>query len=393
MAGTQAEKAVLLVIAIATSFFSGFLLNTTLPGSEEDVPTPSLSSQTQRAAIMRYTEALGYIEERGMFSTPVGSPQDMVTASLKAYLSQKDPYSDFLSPDEFVKFKAAGSQRRGGIGLDIQKRPDGSVICYPLPSGPAAVAGIQPGNKLLAIDGVPVGEKSLPAIVALAMGEAGTDVVIEYVNSSGITVRVTLTRSFQTALPAVSTYTFRSAQIIKLSYFTPHTRKELHHLLSTWSKSDPIVIDLRDCGGGDFHAAVDSAMLFLSHGDPIVSVSGRSGVESYASTLRQNYFTQPVFLWQNGSTASAAEIFIAALTENGRGTSVGKTSAGKGTRQDIIELHSGGALILTMGYLVTPRKVHFDGKGLLPMRWVEAEADDTGAFFDQTDFNERGLIK
>ena len=89
MAGTQAEKAVLLVIAIATSFFSGFLLNTTLPGSEEDVPTPSLSSQTQGAAIMRYTEALGYIEERGMFSTPVGSPQDMVTASLKAYLSQK----------------------------------------------------------------------------------------------------------------------------------------------------------------------------------------------------------------------------------------------------------------------------------------------------------------
>ena len=70
MTGTQAEKAVLLVIAIATSFFSGFLLNTTLPGSEEDVPTPSLSSQTQGAAIMRYTEALGYIEERGMFSTP-----------------------------------------------------------------------------------------------------------------------------------------------------------------------------------------------------------------------------------------------------------------------------------------------------------------------------------
>jgi carboxyl-terminal processing protease len=391
MSGIEVEKAALLGLALGMSFLSGYLLNINLPWAEEDAPTALLSSRMEGGAIKRYTEALGYIEEHSMFPTPVESPQEIVAASLKAYLSQKDPYSDFLSPEELVKFRAAGSQRSGGIGLDIQKQRDGSVFCYPLPNGPAASGGIRPGNRLLAIDGTSVAEKSLPAIVALASGEAGTDVVIEYVSNSGIKTRVTLTRSVKSA-PAVSAYTFRSARIISLPYFTPNTRRELLSLLSNWSKNEPIIIDLRNCGGGDFHAAVDSAMLFLSHGDPIVSVNRRSGTESYVSTLSQRHIEQPVFLWQDGFTASAGEIFISALTDNGRAISAGKTTAGKGTRQDIIELQSGGALILTMGYLITPNKVRFDGKGLLPMRWVEADAGDTRAFFDKTDFDEQGVM-
>jgi carboxyl-terminal processing protease len=232
-------------------------------------------------------------------------------------------------------------------------------------------------------------ETSLPAIVALASGEAGTDVVIDYLGGSGANKRVTITRSLQPA-PAVSIYTFRSARIIKLPYFTADTRRELLYLLSSWNKSEPVIIDLRSCGGGDFHAAVDAAMLFLKYGDPIVSVSRRSGTESYSSTLSQKHIEQPVFLWQDSFTASAAEIFIAALTDNDRAISVGKTTAGKGTRQDIIELQSGGALILTMGYLLTPRKANIDGEGLAPMRRIDAAAGDTGAFFGKTNLmNER----
>jgi carboxyl-terminal processing protease len=91
-----------------------------------------------------------------------------------------------------------------------------------------------------------------------------------------------------------------------------------------------------------------------------------------------------VFLWQDEFTASAAEIFIAALTENARGTSVGRTTAGKGTRQDIINLQDGSALILTTGYLITPHGMRFEGKGLTPMRPVEESANDMEAFLNKT---------
>jgi carboxyl-terminal processing protease len=91
-----------------------------------------------------------------------------------------------------------------------------------------------------------------------------------------------------------------------------------------------------------------------------------------------------VFLWQDEFTASAAEIFVAALTENVRGTSIGRTSAGKGTRQDIIELQDGAALLITTGYLITPRGVQFDGQGLAPMYPVKEGEHDTDAFFNKT---------
>jgi carboxyl-terminal processing protease len=382
MAQPYVDKGIILLIMTA-SFLTGYLFRITLPWSEEDMSAGLSTSQEDEYAMHRYTEAMRYIEERAIFSIPVKSSQDIVTSSLKAYLAQQDPYSDFLSPEEFVEFRAAGSHRHAGIGLDIEKRRDGSVICYPLPNGPSALAGIMPGDRLLAVDGISVQGKSLPTIIALAAGRVGTEVVVEIKSLSATNRQVTITRSMLAA-PALSQYIFRSTRIIKLSYFTPDTKSDLYDLLSDWRKSDPIIIDLRGSGGGDFYAAVDSAMLFLMQGDAIVSVSGRTGVQAYASTLPKQSFTQQVFLWQDEFTASAAEIFIAALIENGRGTSVGRTTAGKGTRQDIIELQDGSALVLTTGYLSTPRSVQFDGRGLSPMHQIEAGMSTTETFFDKT---------
>jgi carboxyl-terminal processing protease len=371
------------LLVVAAAFLGGYLFKTILPWPDEDMPANAQRPQVNQPAISRYAEALAHIEQRAVFSTPVGDLQDMVAASLKTYLAKKDPYSDFLTRQEYAKFKAAGSEYYAGIGLDIEKRRNGDIICYPLPNGSAAMAGIKPGERLLAVDGVSTQGKSLPAVVALAIGKAGTTVGVELADPSGNRRQVTVSRS-TIAGPAVSEYTFRSARIIKLANFTPSTRQELDYLVSNWHKSDPIVIDLRGCGGGDFYAAVNSAMLFLKKGEPIVSVSGRSGTRSYSATVARQPPAQRVFLWQDEFTASAAEIFIAALTDNARGTSIGRTTAGKGTRQDIIELTDGGVLVLTTGYLITPHGVRFEGTGLAPMRPVEGSTDDTEAFLNKT---------
>ena len=116
-------------------------------------------------------------------------------------------------------------------------------------------------------------------------------------------------------------------------------------------------------------------MLFLRRGEPIVSVSRRAGTQRYASTIDGPAFAQRVFVWQDEHTASAAELFIGALTDNDRATSIGRTSAGKGSRQDIVPLRDGSALILTTGYLSTPHGLRFDGRGLTPQRPVAASAD------------------
>jgi carboxyl-terminal processing protease len=261
-----------------------------------------------------------------MFPTPVEPPLDLVALSVKAYLVQKDPFSDFLTAEEYTQFRKTGNPRYAGIGLDIEKQRNGTIIGYPLQNGPAAQAGITPGDQLLAIDGIPLQQKSLPAIAALVAGEPGATVVVEFSNPSGVRRQVSIIRA-PLGAPAVSEYTFRSARIIKLPYFTPDTSRELHHLLSRWSSKAPIIIDLRGCGGGDFYAAVDSAMLFLEQGKTIGGVRDRSGLRSYSSTMPRKPPSNPVFIWQDEHTASAAEIFIAALTENGRAISVGRISS------------------------------------------------------------------
>jgi carboxyl-terminal processing protease len=372
------------ILTLVAAFLGGYLFSSLLPGQKEaDAPASAKPSQINEPAIRRFAEALAHIERDAMFSPPVGDPQEIMASSLKAYLGQKDPYSDFLTREEYAKFMEASRGEHAGIGLDIEKRRNGDIICYPIPNGPAARAGIKPGELLLSLDGVVTRGKSLPAIVAMAAGQQGIPVVAELENSSGGRRQVSITRAKFSA-QAVSEYTLRSRGIIRLASFTPNTRQELDYLVSKQRKHDFIIIDLRGCGGGDFYAAVDSAMIFLPKGDEIVSVSGRAGTQAYSATISHQPPAQRIFLWQDEFTASAAEIFIAALTDNDRGISVGTTTAGKGTRQDIIKLQDGAALILTTGYLLTPRGIRFDGSGLKPMHRVEGNATDEDAFLSKT---------
>jgi carboxyl-terminal processing protease len=332
-------------------------------------------------ALQLFSEAITHIQRQAVFGGP-SDRQGIVAAALRAFLAERDPYSAFLTREEYKKFTEINDPSYAGIGLEIEKRRDGSVVCYPLADGPAARAGIRAGDRLIAIDGIPARGKPLPSLVALAAGRRGTEVTVETERASGGRARFTLART-AISPPTLSTISYGAARVIRISTFTPDTRQALKFLISSWHRSDPIVIDLRSCGGGDFHAAVDAAMLFLRKGQTIVSVRGREGIRVYTSTIDRRPPSQLVFLWQDEATASAAEVFIGALTENARATSIGKTSAGKGTKQDIIELSGGAALFLTTGVMLTPEGKQFDGHGLEPMQPIAGDGAETRAYLEK----------
>ena len=338
----------------------------------------SEGQHAEDGALQLFSEAITHIQREALFGGP-NDREEIVAAALRAFLAERDPYSAFLTREEYKKFTEINEQSYAGVGLEIMKRRDGNVICYPLANGPAASAGIRAGDRLIAIDGIPAQAKALPSLVALAAGRPGTTVTVETERSSGDRVTFTLTRAAISAT-TISAVSYGSARVIRLSAFTPDTRQALEYLISNWHRSDPIIIDLRGCGGGDFHAAIDTAMLFLHKGETIVSLQERGGNRRYTSTINRQPPIQPVFLLQDGATASAAEVFIGALTENSRATSIGRTSAGKGTKQDIIELSGGAALFLTTGFTLTPQGKRFDGRGLEPMHPIAGDSSDTLAY-------------
>lgn len=325
-------------------------------------------------ALQLYAQALSLISTKAVFAR--GDPVQIVGETLGDYLSAQDPYSGFLTRDQYVAYLAVRNGHYSGIGADLERRHDGTTLFYPYPQGPAARAGIRSGEQLLAIDGQRVSGKPLALLAALATGQAGTQVRLQIADARGAVRELSVTRETLDAAP-VSDYTVGDMRVLKITDFTSSTLSDVKATLSRWDRNVPVIIDLRDCGGGDFYTAVDTAMLFLTSGMPIVSVIQRGLTQTYTSTTAGLALAQPVFLWQSEHTASAAELFIGALTDNGRAISVGRTSAGKGSRQDILPLGDGSALVLTTGYLVTPQGVRFDGQGLAPQRPVVDGATTT----------------
>jgi carboxyl-terminal processing protease len=310
-------------------------------------------------------EALEKLAQDGVFFPPESARDLAAAPTFKAYLLKKDPYADFLTPDEFAQFKKVREEEYAGIGMELERDRTGSIRCYPDPGGPAARAGVAAGDELIAMNGRPVQGSALPTLVALASGTPGSSLVIDIAKKDRRVKRLVIVRRHLNG-PSVVEKGYGTRTVVSIASFTPNTRQELEFLLANRRTADPLILDLRGNRGGDLNSAIDCAMLFLNAGDTVVSVRGKHDIHPYLSSTPGRPRPQPVYLWQDAGTASAAEVFIAALTENRRGTSIGKKTFGKGTKQDLAVLRSGSVLIFTTGYLLTPSATEIDGHGLAP---------------------------
>lgn len=344
-----------------------------LPQPEKNpAPVTQRSFGLDDKDILLYMEAIAKIRENASFLKADTTREQIVDESVRYYLFQKDPSSDYLSSEEYRKFKSAQDDRYVGIGMEIKRERDGRILCVPYAGGPAAQAGIAVGDELKTIDSIPVRGKSVFAVASIARGKPGTEVDFVVSTKDGREKPVKVRRSSVT-LDSVSLLQLGETRVIKISSFTRDTKEKLRRALRSWASGQPIVIDLRGNAGGDLHAAIDSAMLFLAKGKRIVSIETRNRPKSYDSNVAAENEISAVYLWQDEATASAAEVFIAALTENGRAVSIGKRTFGKGTMQDIIELSDGSAIVLTTGRLETPRGHSYDGDGLAPTHTISGD--------------------
>ena len=332
---------------------------------------PALS--TSHAADMAVDpDALETLRKQGVNFPPDGASPSTVTA-FKAYLRNKDAYADYLTRDELLRFRQVQQEKYAGIGLELERDSRGAIICYPDRQGPAGKAGVMAGDRLVAVDGLPIEGWALPSVVARAAGSAGSTLAIE-VDRGAARHRFSIIRT-QRLGPSVSAQRLGGRLTLRIASFTPNTRQELEFELLHLKPREALILDLRGNRGGDLHSAIDCAMLFLNKGEAVASVRRNDGVHPFVSAITGRWHGRTARLWQDAQTASAAEVFIAALTENNHGTSTGRKSFGKGTEQDLFVLGSGAALIVTTGFLVTPRGHDIDGRGIEPTMALPAGAE------------------
>jgi carboxyl-terminal processing protease len=284
-----------------------------------------------------------------------------------------DPYSRYVPPGE----ASAERERRIGEaspGLLLGAREDSIFVQGLDPDGPAEAAGVQPGDRLLAVDGEAVAHRRLEDVARALIGPPGSTVTLTFAGRRDRRRTVSLVRAL---LPPQTVFAEARGGLLllRITGFSSDTGQSLARALSLGLQdqvADPrrprgVVFDLRGNRGGLLRQAVTVAQTVLSAG--IVAVTaGRDPEAGHILRAEGQDLTGglPVVVIVDGRTASAAEIVAAALADQRRAVVVGSATLGKGLVQTISRLPDGGELFITWSRVLAPQGWPLQGLGVLP---------------------------
>lgn len=386
---THPTRTVSLIVRTINLVLIGLLTMILLIACSEKEPGESDASgktisQSQSGTPPVLKEALAIFRAQGLFFEGTIPAAVKDPAALNRFLKDNDPSAVFLTPEAFAAFQVSHKANYAGVGMEIERRESGEIVCFPMPGSPAQKAGIEKGDRIEAIDGQPAAGRSVYVVASWLMGVGGTRVSIRIAKKSGDRQRVDVIREpIQTH--SVTVESKSGLTIVKIHYFDSGTRRQMQYLLEELTPGTRLVLDLRDNPGGDLYKSIDAAMLFLEKGALITTIQSRNTDHPYRSTTAAFYSASPLLIWQNENTASAAEVFIAALTENGRAVSIGTTTYGKGTTQEVAEMSDGSAIVFTSGYLLTPKGRRYHQRGLMPSSALKSSAASNSVFLKESE--------
>lgn len=283
-----------------------------------------------------------------------------------------DPYTEYFDPEDFKAFVESVDGNLTGIGVYLDKVGDYITIVRPIRDTPAEAAGLRPGDRIVAADGVSLVGEPIEKAQQLVRGEPGTQVVLTIERpDEGRRFDVTITRAF-IHVPQVEYRMLEDGVgYLELVGFGQQAAEEFFAAVEDLKEegATSLVLDLRWNTGGWVAPALEIAGAFVPAGEPIMFEVGRNDRWVYRSTGQP--IGLPTAVLVGGFTASAAEILAGAIQDYGAGILVGTQTFGKGTVQELVDLPDGGALKVTTAEYLTGKERHVHGVGLTPDVVVE----------------------
>ena len=290
-----------------------------------------------------------------------------------------DPYSVFFTKTELRGFTMAlDGESFGGIGVVAAADPSGGFHADQVfDGGPAARAGVLPGDRLVSIDGTPADGLTPPALAALLRGVVGTTVRLE-IARAGVAepIRLALTRAAITPPDVSARLLDRSVGYVALRTFGPDAGDQVHAALRRLRAQGArsIVFDLRGNGGGYESSAVRVASAFVPAG-AIVATQANHGRRQVTAADGSADSPQPLVVLVDGDSASGSELVTAAIADHRLGTIVGTRTFGKGLVQTMFALPDGAAMKVTTARYFSPSGRDIDRIGITPDLVVSEPAD------------------
>ncbi len=299
------------------------------------------------------------------------------------YAATGDKHTSYMDPDEYRQANISLSGEYEGIGAWVDTSGDYVTIVSPMKGSPAEKAGLQPGDKIIAVDGQDVTGINPDLVVRKVLGPAGTKVRLTIQRGDQKPFDVVITRA-KITIPSVEGKMLAGGIAdVQLHTFGDKTTEELRATLKELMAQHPkgLILDLRNNGGGYLITAVEVASEFLPKDKVVLYEQYKDGsLKSYKTKGGGLATDIPMVVLVNEGTASAAEIVSGALQDYGRAVLVGTTTYGKGSVQNWIPLeHHQGAVRITVALWLTPKKRQISGKGLTPDFKMELTKDDLKA--------------
>ncbi len=275
--------------------------------------------------------------------------EDVFQTLMNSYARSIEPHTSYLSPRNADRFKTEMNLSLEGIGAVLQTVDDYTVIRSLVAGGPAdATKEIQAEDKIV---GVGQGEKNIVDIVGWRLddvvdkikGPKGTKVRLEIVRGEGANakhkiveiIRDKVRLEDRAAKSKVIEEQGQKIGVIEIPSFYDGLTSNVLVELDKLKKDDvsSIIIDLRDNGGGALKEANSLSGLFIDSGPTVQVRDARNRVNVLKDNDGKTYYDGPLVVLVNRYSASASEIFAAALQDYGRALVVGEQTFGKGTVQ------------------------------------------------------------
>ncbi|MFV3307201.1 S41 family peptidase [Pseudomonas sp. NY15181] len=297
--------------------------------------------------------------------------------AIKGMLSNLDPHSAYLGPEEFAELQESTSGEFGGLGIEVGSEDGFVKVISPIDDTPAAKAGIQPGDLIVKIDGKPTKGQSMNEAVDSMRGKAGSPITLTIVRGGGKPFDVELKRAVIKVKSVKSQMLEPGYGYLRITQFQVNTGEETVKALTSLRKENNgrlkgVVLDLRNNPGGVLQSAVEVADAFLTKG-LIVYTKGRipNSELRFSADPSDPSDAVPLVVLINGGSASAAEIVAGALQDQKRAILMGTDSFGKGSVQTVLPLNNDRALKLTTALYYTPNGRSIQAQGITPDIEVE----------------------
>ncbi|MBZ5515413.1 MAG: PDZ domain-containing protein [Acidobacteriia bacterium] len=304
--------------------------------------------------------------------------------AIRGLLEALDPYSTYFTPQEYQEYLKQPEAGAASVGIFLAKRMGFATVVAVLPGSPAEKAGVKPGDLIDRVEDSATRELSVVQLQRMLAGPAGSTVSLTLVHEArGEPQKVEITRAVLSEPPTVGKMAEDNAGYIRVASFSKGQAAEIAAKLKelTAAGADKVVLDLRNCAGGNPEEAVKTASLFLEKGVVAYLEGQRYPRQDLNAIPSAHVCALPLVVMINQSTAGPAELVASAIQGNKRGEAVGVRSFGVGVYQKLIPMDDGSALLLSVAKYYGPDGKAIQDNGVTP-NVVDTSADDSASADD-----------